>query len=194
MHRYAYARLTELVDSEIQVILDALKETGQEENTLVLFSSDHGDMDSSHRLEHKTALYEQSANIPFIVMWKGQIQPGQVDAKHLVSNGLDLLPTVCDYAGVPANTDPRGRSLRPLFEGQAADWRTTLGVESEIGRMVVSEDRLKYIKYDAVGTEINLLDLTCDPGEMRHFTNDPEYAERLKVLEQSFETEWFPGF
>jgi len=194
MHRYAYARLTELVDSEIQVILDALKETGQEENTLILFSSDHGDMDSSHRMEHKSALYEQSANIPFMVMWKGHIKPGQVDTVHLISNGLDILPTVCDYAGVKAVTDPRGRSLRPLLEGNTTDWRKTLGVESEIGRMVVSEDKLKYIKYDAVGTEINLLDLKHDPGEMRHFTNDPEYAERLKTLEKSFETEWFPGF
>ncbi len=65
LHRWAYCRLTELVDRRVQVILDAVKESGQEENTLIIFSSDHGDMDGSHRMEHKTALYEEAANIPF---------------------------------------------------------------------------------------------------------------------------------
>ena len=116
-HRWAYCRLTEMVDQKIQLILNGLKESGQEENTLVIFSSDHGDMDASHRMEHKSTLYEESANIPFMAMWKGQIPVGQVDDEHLISNGLDLLPTVCDYAGIAGKSDPRGRSLRPLFEG-----------------------------------------------------------------------------
>ncbi len=106
---------------------------------------------------------KRQPNIPFIVMWKGHIPEGKVDSTHLVSNGLDLLPTVCDYAGLPGTADPRGRSLRPLLEGRADAWRETLGVETEIGRMVVSEDKLKYIKYDAVGIEEQLLDLNRDP-------------------------------
>jgi arylsulfatase A-like enzyme len=192
-HRWAYCRLTEFVDSEIQTILDAIKQSGAEEDTLVIFSSDHGDNDSSHRLEHKTMFYEESANIPFMAMWKGQIPAGQVDDKHLVSNGLDLLPTVCDYAGVNGVSDPRGKSLRPLFEGKNVKWRDTLGVENEIGRMVVSKDRLKYIRYDAVGKEERLLDLKKDPHETAYFTDDPQYASRLAKLQKSFENEWFPG-
>lgn len=194
MHRWAYCRLTKIADRQIQVILDALKESGQEENTLVIFSSDHGDMDASHRMEHKSTLYEESANIPFLAMWKGNIPAGQVDDTHLVSNGLDFLPTVCDYAGVEGVADPRGRSLRPLFEGKDVAWRNTLGVESEIGRMVVSEDRLKYIKYDAVGTEEQLLDLKKDPNETSHFTNVTGYREKLNSLRKIFTDEWFPGF
>jgi choline-sulfatase len=192
-HRWAYCRLTELVDSEIQMILDAIQQSGAQENTLVIFSSDHGDNDSSHRLEHKTSLYEESANIPFMAMWKGRIPEGRVDDEHLVSNGLDLLPTVCDYAGIEAVSDPRGKSLRPLFEGKKVEWRETLGVESEIGRMVVSEDKLKYIRYDAAGKEEQLLDLRRDPHETTHFTDDPKYASKLAGLRKSFETEWFPG-
>jgi len=192
-HRWAYCRLTEFVDREIQTILDALKQSGQEKNTLVIFSSDHGDMASAHRMEHKTALYEESANIPFMAMWKGQIPAGQVDDTHLVSNGLDLLPTVCDYAGMRGVADPRGRSLRALFEGRQGEWRKTLGVESEIGRMVVREDKLKYIKYDAEGIEEQLLDLREDPFETTHFTDDPRYASKLAELQKSFATEWFPG-
>lgn len=194
MHRWAYCRLTEFADIEIQEILDALKVTGQENNTLVIFTSDHGDMNAAHKMEHKTALYEEAANVPFIVMWKGHIQEGKVDSVHLVSNGLDLLPTVCDYAKIKGVADPRGRSLRPLFEGKKVDWRKTLGVESEIGRMVVSQDKFKYIKYDAVGIEEQLLDLNRDPYETTQFTNDLKNHSKLIELRKSFEEEWFPGY
>jgi choline-sulfatase len=193
LHRWAYHRLTEVVDDQIQQVLDALKESGQEENTLVIFSSDHGDMSASHRTEHKTFLYEESARIPFVVMHKGHTPAGVVDTEHLVSNGLDLLPTVCDYAGIKGVSDPRGRSLRPLLEGKKTDWRTTLGVESEIGRMVVSRDKLKYIRYDYVGIEEQLLDLNKDPFETRHFTDNPEYGPQLDNLRDAFRTQWFPG-
>lgn len=190
-HRWAYARLTELVDQRVQLILDALKESGQEENTLVIFSSDHGDMDGSHRMEHKSTLYEESTNIPFMAMWKGHIPAGKVDETHLVSNGLDLLPTVCDYAGIKGMADPRGRSLRPLFEGKNITWRESLGVESEIGRMVVSADGFKYIRYDAIGIEEQLLNLNEDPFETTHFTNDTAYTAKLEALREVFDTEWF---
>jgi len=193
-HRWIYHRLTERVDRELQVVLDALKASGQEENTVVILTSDHGDMAGSHKMEHKTALYEESARIPFLVMYKGTAPPGQVDKTHLVSNGLDLLPTVCDYAGIPdAVADPRGRSLRPLIEGKTVtDWRQTLGVESEIGRMVVG-DGMKYIRYDTGKKQEQLLDLRKDSGETRHFTDDPEHAAVLKELRTSFNEHWFPG-
>ena len=190
MHRWAYCRLTERVDKQIQVILEALKTSGQERNTLVIFSSDHGDMDAAHRLEHKTVLYEESANIPFLVMWKGMIPGGRVDSLHLVSNMLDLLPTVSDYAGKPAIADPRGKSLRTLLENKKTEWRTVVGVETEIGRMIVDEKGLKYIQYDAVGLEEQLLDLKADPYETTHFINHPDYATTLTDLRTQFNT-WF---
>jgi len=193
MHRWAYARLTEVVDAQIQVVLDAIKESGQEENTLIIFSSDHGDNDSSHKLEHKNVLYEESANIPFVAMWKGHIPAGQVNNVSLVSNGLDLLPTVCDYAGIKAQADPRGKSLRPLFEGKEVKWRKTLGVEGEISRMVVSEDGYKYVNYDAVGIEERLMDLNIDPFEKTHFTNKASHSKILSNLRKAFDEEWFPG-
>lgn len=193
-HRWAYCRLTERVDGQIQMILDALKESGQEENTLVLFSSDHGDMDGSHRLEHKTVFYEESANVPFMAMWKGHVPAGQVDSLHLVSSGLDLLPTLCEYAGVVGKSDPRGRSLKPLMEGKTVDWRQTLGVESEIGWMVVDSDKQKYILYDAVGIEERLHDMNRDPGETTHFTESPEYQEKLDFLRKELQQVWFPAY
>lgn len=196
MHRWAYCRLTEMVDAQIQKILTAVKEKGEEENTIIFFSSDHGDNDSSHKLEHKTVLYEESANVPFVAMWKNHFPAGKVDSEHLVSNGLDILPTICDYAGVEAVADSRGASLRSLFEKYASQesisWRNTLGVESELGRMVIREDGLKYIRYDVVGIEEQLLDIIADPGETKDYATDPHYRERLLAMRESFEREWFP--
>ncbi|UZR97534.1 sulfatase family protein [Chondrinema litorale] len=192
MHRWAYCRLAEVVDNDIQVILDALKEQGAEENTLVMLSSDHGEMDAAHRMEHKSTMYEEATNVPFLAMWKGQIPSGQVDSVHLVSNGLDLLPTLCDYMGVAGKADPRGKSLRPLMEGSNTDWRKYLGVESEVGKMVVSEDGYKYLRYDFTGIEEQLLDLNKDPFETTHFTDSAGYAEKLADLKNVYQTEWFP--
>ena len=190
-HRYAYHRLTEVMDKEVQVLLDAIKNSGQEENTLIIFSSDHGDMSASHRMEHKSTLYEESANIPFMAMWKGHIPKGQVNKVDLVSNGLDLLPTVCDYANIEGVSDARGKSLRPLFEGKDIAWRETLGVESEIGKMVVDKNGLKYMRYDVDGIEEQLLNLNQDPFETTHFTNDEEFKDDLERLRKIYQTEWF---
>lgn len=192
MHRWAYARLTEMADEHVQVILDALIESGKEEETLVIFTSEHGDNDGAHRLEHKNVLYEESVKVPFAAMWKGHIPAGQVNDQQLVSVGLDLLPTVGEYAGVEAVADKRGRSLKPLFEGEDVEWRSTLGVEGEISRMVISETGYKYVRYDAAGFEERLMDHNVDPYEKTHFTNDSTYIETLIRLQEEFEEKWFP--
>jgi len=123
----------------------------------------------------------------------GAQQSGQVDETHLISNGLDLLPTVLDYAGVPgAKGDPRGRSVRPLVEGEAVAWRAHLGVESEYGRMVMN-DRFKYIEYDVDRKfEVRLRDMQNDPCEKTHFTADPQRATDLADMQELFKR-WFPG-
>jgi len=189
--RWLYCRLTEQVDAKIQIVLDAIRESGQEENTVVIFSSDHGDNDAAYRFHGKNTFNEESIRIPFIVMDKGgRAQAGRVDRTHLVSNGLDLLPTVLDYAGVPdVKGDPRGRSVRPIVEGKDAPWREHLGVESWIGRAVIGE-RYKYMRYDAAGTEERLRDLQNDPHEKTHCTEDREHATDLEAMRQVFES-WF---
>jgi len=191
--RWLYCRLTESVDAEIQIVLDALRESGQEENTVVIFSSDHGENDGTYQFHGKETFNEESIRVPFIVMDKGGAsQAGRVDRTHLVSNGLDLLPTALDYAGVPgAKGDPRGLSVRPLEEGRDIPWREHVGVESRIGRMVVGE-RYNYIRYDAAGYEERLRDMQEDPHEKTHCTADPERATDLATMKQVFESR-FPA-
>ena len=181
LHRWAYCRLTEMVDRQIGRVLDALREAGQEDDTLVVFSTDHGDMGGSHRMEHKTVLYEEATRVPMIVSWKGVTHAGRVDRDHLVSNGLDLLPTVCDYAGVAAPDGLEGASLRPLVEGPPPGrWRDRLHVESEFGNMVAAE-RYKYVLYDEGRDREQLIDLESDPGEMSSVTDAPELRPVLET-------------
>jgi arylsulfatase A-like enzyme len=180
LHRWAYCRLTEMVDAKIGQVLDALRDAGLEKSTLVVFTSDHGDHDSAHGLEHKSVLYEEAARIPFLMSWPGTLPAGKVDTSHLVSNGLDLLPTLCDFAGIEAPEGLFGRSIRPIAEGrQGTNWRDHLVVESQNGRMVRSE-RFKYNLYDSGEHREQLIDLEADPGEMRNLAEDPKHAAVLE--------------
>lgn len=181
LHRWAYCRLTEMVDAQIGVVLDALRAAGLQDNTLVVFTSDHGDMDSAHKLEHKSILYQESVNIPFIMSAPGRIPQGAVDNTHLISNGLDLLPTLCDYAGIEAPAGRPGRSLRPLAEGKAVEhWPDFVVSESDNGRMMRTQ-RFKYCLYDSGERREQLTDLKDDPGEMKNLAEVPTCKS---VLEQ----------
>jgi arylsulfatase A-like enzyme len=179
LHRWAYCRLTEMVDAQIGRVLEALRSAGLEESTVVLFTSDHGDLDAAHRLEHKSILYEEAARVPLIVSQKGVTKAGLVDNAHLVSVGLDLIPTLCDYAGTSAPPDLRGRSVRPLAEGREAEsWRDQVVVESRAGRMLRT-DRFKYVVYESGAHREQLFDLANDPGEMHNLAETPEFQEVL---------------
>jgi choline-sulfatase len=85
-------------------------------------------------------------------------------------------------------------SVRPLLEEPKTKWRKSLGLETEIGRMVVTEDKLKYIKYDAVGIEEQLIDLKSDPYEMTHVTNDRKYKAKFIKARKAYNQLWFKGF
>ena len=179
LHRWAYCRLTEMVDRHIGEILKALSQSGKEAETVVIFSSDHGDMDSAHRMEHKTAFYEEACRVPLIVAQPDAKQPGLVDRSHLVSNGLDLLPTICDYAGAVCPADLAGMSLRPLVEGRLPEsWRTFVPVENECGRMIVTDD-FKYMLYDKGRNREQLIDIVKYPGEMKTVARDTWYGDVL---------------
>jgi choline-sulfatase len=179
-HRWAYCRLTERVDAQIGRVLDALRSANREADTLVVFVSDHGDMDGSHRMEHKTVLYEEACRVPLLVRLPGATKAGLVDREHLVSTGLDLLPTLCDFAGIKTPAGLRGRSVRPLAEGRPPDgWRGDLVVESQIGRMVRTA-RFKYNCYEDGARREQLIDLREDPGEMVNLAGRESHAETLK--------------
>jgi len=189
MHRWAYARLTEHVDGQIGAVLAVLRETGLEKNTLVVFTSDHGDMDASHHLEHKSVLYDEATRVPFIVSWKGHTKPGLVDNEHLVSSGIDLIPTLCDFADIPQPASLKGRSVRALAEGRASAWRDTLVVENGESRMLRSA-RYKYVVYATGARREMLTDMLTDSGEMKNLALDPTFVSVLKDHRRMLK-EWY---
>jgi choline-sulfatase len=179
LHRWAYCRLTEMVDAHIAKVLDALRRAGLEPTTVVVFTSDHGDLDAAHRLEHKSILYEEAARVPLIVSHQGRTKPGLIDQRHLVSVGLDLIPTLCDYAGIEPPRELLGRSVRPLAEGRPVEsWRDHVVVESRAGRMLRT-DRFKYVVYESGEHREQLIDLADDPGEMLNLAENPQYRDVL---------------
>ena len=178
-YRWIYCRLTERVAAQIGRLLDALKVHDLEKNTLVIFTSDHGDMDGSHRLASKNVFYENSVGVPFMMQYKGVIPAGVVDNNSLVSNGLDVLPTLCDYAGVSIPNYLLGRTLRPVAEGRGDNARRPYVVaENNTGRMLRS-DRYKYCVYTSGVIRESLVDLKTDPGEMKNLAGLPQFHKTL---------------
>lgn len=187
LHRWAYCRLTERVDSQLGQVLAALRETGIDENTVVIMTSDHGDHDSAHRLEHKTTFYEEAAHVPLIVRAPGQKNAGSLIQEPLVSTGLDILPTMCDYASVAPPAGLQGRSVRAFVEGKAPGRsRDTLFIESQIGYLV-TDGRYKYSAFDADKGKRrdSLVDLQNDPGEMQNLADRTEERPNLLRLREA---------
>ena len=179
IHRYIYHRFTETVDAQIGLLLDALKESEQEENTVIIFTSDHGDMSASHKLEHKTVFYNEASRIPPLIYQKGATQKGVVDKTSLLSNGIDIIPTIYDYAGIYASYDLEGKSIRPIAEGKnVADKRSVIKLESEIGRMIITEN-YKYARFYFGRNHEQLYDLSKDPFEMK---NSIDLSENETIL------------
>ena len=193
LHRWAYKNLTELVDSEIGIVLQALSESGVENNTLVVFTSDHGDMDASHRLEHKSLFYEESVKVPLILKWSGVIHSGVVDNDNLVMTGLDILPTLCDFAGIQKPVNLKGISLKNYTTGVEApiSKRNCIVSETENARMVFDKE-WKYMVSGNLVKEEMLFNLIADPGEMRNLAGKPEYADQLRRCRELM-ISWYSG-
>jgi arylsulfatase A-like enzyme len=182
LHRWAYANLVRRVDREIGLVLDALKAGGLDESTTVVFTSDHGEMNGSHRLEHKDVLYEENLKVPLIVRPAGGTESGAkvVPADSLVCTGLDLFPTFCELAGAAAPTDRPGVSFLPVVEGGRERVRDCVPIESEIGHAVV-DSRFKLCRYFTGEPREQLFDLQAEPGEMTsaNIADHPEDYQRL---------------
>jgi choline-sulfatase len=188
---WTYYRLIEKVDAEIGKVLRALRESGLEENTLIVLSADHGDCQGAHRWNQKTILFEEAARVPFVLSQKGVTRPGT--SSRLVNTGLDLIPTLCDYAGIPIPGSLPGLSLKETANGNnAADPRQYVVVSNRMvqgaevdGRIPMPEGRMvrgqryKYCAYSEGKHRESLVDLEKDPGEAVNLAGNPQYQRTL---------------
>jgi choline-sulfatase len=190
LYRGAYRYFMGDVDRQIGIVLDALHQSGLEEDTVVIFTSDHGDHDGEHRLTMKRSFYEAAVHVPLIVRWPGHIAAGAVDDTHLVNNCIDLLPTLCELAGVDPPEGLPGRSFKGLALGdEPCAWQDYVVSETVTGRMLRSA-RYKYCVYHHERESEELLcDLQEDPLETRNLAGSPAHQRVVREHRQLL-TEW----
>ena len=167
-----------MVDADIGRMLDALDASGEADNTIVVFTSDHGDGRARHMHVQKWYPYEEGVKVPLVLSCPSLMAQGHRDTDHLVS-GLDVMSTLCDYAGIKAPPNARGASLRPLLEKKDTPWREFVSTEHHvIGRMLRTA-QYKYVRYDGDPVE-QLFDMKADPWEMTNLYQEPRYASVIK--------------
>jgi choline-sulfatase len=176
LYNWMYHRLTESVDTQIGRVLNALKAAGLEENTIIVFTSDHGDMNGSHGLILKNVMFEEAQRIPFIFAGKG-IQTNYADKTTLVCNGLDFIPTICDLTGVEYSKDLLGISLKPYLTGKGKKPARKYIVTEDYNSFQIHDGRHKYTIFELPEHPETLTDIQKNPGETINYASDPEYAK-----------------
>ncbi|MGH9626782.1 MAG: sulfatase family protein [Bryobacteraceae bacterium] len=163
-----YYGLIKEVDDWTGRLLDALDENGYAENTLVVFTSDHGEMLGEHARVSKMVFYEGSLRVPLILRLPGRIPKGRQLA-HIAS-GADLAPTILDYLGVSAPSGMHGRSLKPVIEGRRSEWDFAYSEVRANPRMPNAQRILRTAEWKLVfkGGESFLYDLEKDRNESRN--------------------------
>lgn len=146
-YNYDYLRMVEKMDQDIGRLLDAVN--GRKDQTLVIFTSDHGEGAGRHRRVQKWHPFEQSIKVPLIFYMPGVVRGNFRDQDHIV-NHLSLMPTVCDFAGISFPEDCRAKSLKPLLTDEGAEMELdSVIVEFRHIARVVRKGSYKYVKYYA---------------------------------------------
>jgi arylsulfatase A-like enzyme len=177
------------VDEGVGMMLDALQETKQLDNTLFVFSSDNGYFWGEHRLGDKRRAYEEGLRIPLLMRYPRLIRAGTRPAGMALN--IDLAPTFLDLAGVRPPADIDGRSLVPLLKAppeKKVDWRKSFVSEyyPDPGYLqtppwrALRTDRWKYIAYPGIKDSEELYDLQADPYEMKNLVGDSK-AEKIRA-------------
>jgi N-acetylglucosamine-6-sulfatase len=182
------------VDDSLGRIVGLLEKRGSLDNTVVVFTSDHGYFYGEHGLsEERRLAYEEAIRIPLLVRYPPMVRAGTTPAEMVLS--LDLAPTLVELAG--GSTAPgvqiQGRSLVPVFRNSARDWRSSFLVEyfsdtvfpriRNMGYVAVRTNRHKYIQYQELERMNELYDLDSDPYEQRNLIDAPDARPVLERMQ-----------
>lgn len=180
------------VDESMGRIVEALDAKGILDETFIIFTSDNGFFYGEHALSLERRMpYEESIRSPFIIRYPPLIDAGSEVDELVVS--VDIAPTVLDIAGAPVGNHIQGRSLIPLLQGQADDWRRSVFIEFytyenpfpwllDMDYRAIRTDRYKYIHWMQHPDENELYDLEQDPYEMQNLIDDPQLAGVVSEL------------
>jgi arylsulfatase A-like enzyme len=179
-----------LADENMGKTFEALTTLGVLDDTVILFTADHGFFLGEWRMYDKRFMHEPSIRVPLFIRYPRLIKPGTVVADKMTLN-LDWAPTILDFAGVPVPSQMQGRSLVPLLQGeQPANWRKEWlyeyyeypGPHNVKKNRGIRTDRYKLMHYYEEPQEFELYDLQEDPGELRNLYADARYASLTREL------------
>jgi arylsulfatase A-like enzyme len=172
-----YYGLVEMVDGFVGMVLDTLDRLKLADDTMIIFTADHGEQLGDHGMYTKFVMREPSVNVPLMVAHPS-LAPG--DCEELVGH-VDLFPTLCDYAGAAAPSDLHGMSLRPLLENKKAPERWREEVISQINEhQMVRTREWKLNVYD--GEPGELYRINEDPKEHINLLGNPAYSQIVEQL------------
>ncbi|MCZ6596669.1 MAG: sulfatase-like hydrolase/transferase [Planctomycetota bacterium] len=177
-----YGMITQL-DAQVGRILEALERTGHADDTIVVFTSDHGLAIGSHGLFGKQNLYEHSMRVPMIVAGPGIPEGGRASAFAYL---LDLFPTLCDMTGVEAPAGVEGMSLAPFLDGSTEGARTYLATAYRHVQRAIRDDRYKLIRYPHLA-KTQLFDLENDPHETKDLSGERGYGATVARMMRELE-------
>jgi arylsulfatase A-like enzyme len=199
------------IDEGVGELLEALKESGQLENTLVVYSADQGFAMGEHGMRMKIAPYDANYRSPLIASMPGTVAAGKVCKQ--VANAPDLVSTFFALAGVKPPADLHGRDLTPLLKNPDAPWGHPCLYEhtgehsgDDVAKLLkddpkkaiyqkvpwytaVVHDGWKYVRYLQPGVPEELYDLTTDPDELKNLTTDAKHAKRFAALRAALASE-----
>jgi N-acetylglucosamine-6-sulfatase len=180
------------VDESLARLVQTLREMGELDNTVIIFTSDHGYFYGEHGLnEERRLAYEETARIPLIIRYPRVARAGSTPAELVQT--IDLAPTILELAGI-ADTVPRqGQSLVALLSGRARSWRSSILLEYysdrvfprivSMGYQAVRTTRYKYIHYVELPGMDELYDLEADPFELNNLMGSEEGRRLLPQLQ-----------
>ena len=177
------------VDDNVGRVLDYLEETGLDENTIVIYTSDQGFYLGEHGWFDKRFIYDESFKTPLMIKWPNKIKPG-ITNDEMVQN-LDFAQTFLEAAMIDVPDDMQGESLMPLLLGENDKWTReevyyhyyeypSVHMAKRHYGIVTKEFKLARFYYDV--DEWELYDRYKDPNEMNNVYNDPEYADVVEEL------------
>ena len=192
--RAGYYALISYLDEKIGELIQALKDNGQYENTVILYTSDHGDMNGEHGMWRKGNFYEASARVPLLIAWNGRIKPGQRFSQ--VVSLVDAVATICDIAEDTSDFPLDGDSLLPLMTEGDPDWKDEafceyLGPGADRPMAMLRRGRYK-LNY-SWGDPLELYDLAADPGEFENLAERPQQQERIAAMRADLLADWDPA-
>ncbi len=196
--RATYCGLMSEIDDHLGRVFDYLKQTGQWDDTLIVFTCDHGEQSGDHHLLGKIGYFDESYRIPLVIRDPGAEANGSRGTiVEKFTETIDTMPTILEWLGLPVPRQCDGRSLLPFCEGRVpSDWRTevhyefdfrdlhysqpesSLGVPmDQCALAVVQDEHYKYVHFAALPPLF--FDLKADPGQFVNRATDPAYATRM---------------